>query len=101
MTPVFCDSASFSALPLVTSSPARDLYSPNIGESLTFSNFQLARHGSRGPAHASMPVEPGKSLGRWVNNMVCYDGHVERAKLDNLWNYYWHKGWEPPAKRPE
>src|SRR5688572_23961919 len=101
LTPVFCDSASFSALPLVTSNPARDLYSPNIGESLTFSNFQLARHGSRGPAHASMPVEPGKSLGPWVNNIVCYDGHVERAKLDTLWNYYWHKGWEPPSKRPE
>jgi hypothetical protein len=48
-----------------------------------------------------MPVEPGKSLGPWVNNMVCYDGHVERAKLDSLWKYYWHKGWEPSPKRPE
>jgi hypothetical protein len=48
-----------------------------------------------------MPVEPGKTLGPWVNNLTCFDGHVERTKLDNLWNYYWHKGWAPPARRPE
>ncbi|MCI0538226.1 MAG: type II secretion system GspH family protein [Verrucomicrobiales bacterium] len=101
LTPVFCDSASFSAGPLVTSSPARDLYNPGASGAVNISDYQLARHGSRGPARASMPVEPGKSLGPWLNNMACYDGHVERAKLDNLWKYYWHKGWEPPAKRPE
>jgi len=101
LTPLFGDSASFSCFPVATSSPARDLYSPSTPTGYNINDFQLARHGSRGPAHASMPVEPGKPLGPWVNNMVCYDGHVERAKLDTLWNYYWHKGWEPPAKRPE
>jgi len=98
LTPVFCDSAEFMVRPRVTDGPARDLYSPSSSDAI--GGIQLARHGSRGPAHASMPVEPGKSLGPWVNNMVCYDGHVERAKLDSLWNYYWHRGWEPPAVRP-
>jgi prepilin-type processing-associated H-X9-DG protein len=28
------------------------------------------------------------------------DGHVEKVKLDNLWQLYWHVGYVPPAKRP-
>ncbi len=101
LTPVFCDSATFTAGPMETNSPAKDIYYPaNLGV-ISISDYQLARHGSRGPAHQSMPVAPGASLGPWVNNMACYDGHVERAKLDNLWNFYWHKGWEPPLTRPQ
>lgn len=101
LTPIFCDLASFTAGPRATNSPTKDLYFPgNIGV-INISDFQLARHGGRGPARMSMPVAPGKSLGPWVNNMACYDGHVERAKLDNLWNYYWHKGWVPPVTRPK
>ena len=33
--------------------------------------------------------------------MGLADGHVELAKLENLWNYYWHRDWEPPATRPQ
>lgn len=100
LTPIFSDSATFSAGPTVTNIPARDLYYPGNLSVINISDFQLARHGSRGPAHRSMPVAPGEVLGPWLNNMACYDGHVERAKLDNLWNYYWHRGWEPPSTRP-
>jgi hypothetical protein len=28
------------------------------------------------------------------------DGHVEVVRLENLWQLYWHKGYEPPATRP-
>jgi hypothetical protein len=28
------------------------------------------------------------------------DGHVEFAKLDKLWEFYWHNGYRPPARRP-
>lgn len=101
LTPVFCDSATFTDGPTATNSPSRDLYSPADQGYVNISDFQLARHGRRSPARQSMPVAPGESLGPWVNNMACYDGHVERAKLDNLWNYYWHKGWMPPATRPK
>lgn len=37
---------------------------------------------------------PGKT------GMVLVDGHVERPKLESLWNYFWHVGYEPPTKRP-
>jgi prepilin-type processing-associated H-X9-DG protein len=33
-------------------------------------------------------------------NVGLADGHAESCKLDNLWQYYWHKGYVPPAKRP-
>jgi hypothetical protein len=23
------------------------------------------------------------------------DGHAELSRLPNLWNYYWHKNWNP------
>jgi type II secretory pathway pseudopilin PulG len=32
--------------------------------------------------------------------MVLVDGHVERPKLESLWNYYWNEGYQPPSKRP-
>lgn len=99
LTPIFCDSTWFDAAPLATNSPTRDLYYPVTGTSIR--KFQVARHAGRGPVRRSMPVEPGQSLAPWVDNMACHDGHVERAKLDNLWNYYWHKGWVPPATRPK
>ena len=28
------------------------------------------------------------------------DGHAQAVKLDNLWQLYWHKDYQPPAKRP-
>jgi len=26
-------------------------------------------------------------------NLGLVDGHVEMAKLPDLWSYYWHKDW--------
>jgi hypothetical protein len=28
------------------------------------------------------------------------DGHGELVKLDRLWQLYWHKDYQPPARRP-
>jgi hypothetical protein len=28
-------------------------------------------------------------------NLNSADGHGELVKLPNLWNYYWHLGWDP------
>lgn len=103
LSPIFGDSAFFTTGPVETSSPVRDLYyalTYPISGILNIGDFQLARHGSSGPAHSSMPIPPGQSLGPWVNNIVFFDGHVDRVKLDNLWQLYWHKNWEPPATRP-
>ena len=33
-------------------------------------------------------------------NAAFFDGHVELVKLDDLWQLYWHKNYQPPAKRP-
>lgn len=103
-TPVFGDAVGLDAAPVATNTPARDLYYPydhRVSGIINIADFQMARHGGRGPVHQSMPVGAGVSLGRWVNNLVLFDGHVERAKLDDLWKYHWHKGYEPPAIRPE
>lgn len=104
LTPVFADATTHTAAPFETKPPARDLYNYNkdlTGVGLTDMGwFTLARHGPKGTAHSSVPVAPGESLAPWVNHLVCYDGHVERVKLDNLWHYYWHKEWVPPPVRP-
>jgi hypothetical protein len=33
-------------------------------------------------------------------NVSCADNHVESTRLEGLWGLYWHKNWQPPAKRP-
>ncbi len=35
-----------------------------------------------------------------TTGMFLVDGHVERPKMEALWNYYWNDGYQPPAKRP-
>ena len=102
LTPVFGDCVTWSVLPLSTNSPARDLYSDLTSSpgQTAIARYTIARHGARGTAQRSMSVQPGEPLGSWVNNLVLYDGHVAGVKLDRLWEYYWHKQWEPPATRP-
>jgi prepilin-type N-terminal cleavage/methylation domain-containing protein len=99
-TPILGDCNIRHSIPLEEGAPARDLYFPGDVSSLSMAHYTLARHGARGPAKSSLPVAPGQPLGPWINNIVCYDGHVERIKLDHLWKLYWHAKWEPPAIRP-
>jgi hypothetical protein len=33
-------------------------------------------------------------------DLVCFDGHVESAKLEKLWGFYWNFNYAPPAQRP-
>ena len=42
---------------------------------------------------------------QWLDTLSRYsasmfDGHVELVKLDDLWQLYWHRGYQPPAQRP-
>jgi prepilin-type N-terminal cleavage/methylation domain-containing protein/prepilin-type processing-associated H-X9-DG protein len=58
----------------------------------------VARHGNvPRPLPSSWPADqplPG------AVNVSFFDGHGELVKLDELWQLYWHKNYEPPGKRP-
>jgi prepilin-type N-terminal cleavage/methylation domain-containing protein/prepilin-type processing-associated H-X9-DG protein len=97
-TPVFMDAIWVDLWPLETDSPARNLYNPAYSSTAGMGRCTVARHGaSAASAPTSFPA--GKVLPGGIN-MGLADGHAELAKLQNLWNYYWHLGWVPPATRP-
>lgn len=102
LTPVFADAAYSENGPISSSPPARDLYYDQDAYAypVGIGRLTLARHGGR-TARRSTPVGAGQPLSPWLNHLSFYDGHVERAKLDNLWQYHWHKNYVPPTKRPE
>jgi len=58
----------------------------------------IPRHGSRPrPFPKSWPLSlplPG------AINVAFFDGHVELVKLERIWQFQWHKNYEPLAKRP-
>ena len=56
------------------------------------------RHGSR-PSTISANHPMDEKLPGAIN-MSFYDGHAEQVQLERLWSFYWHKDYEPPAKRP-
>jgi prepilin-type N-terminal cleavage/methylation domain-containing protein len=103
-TPIFVDSIWVDLWPLATDKPAIDLYagSPNAGGAGSIggmSRATVARHGGRGPGSAPRRVTAGQALPGAVV-MGLTDGHVETVKLEKLWDFYWHKDYVPPAKRP-
>jgi prepilin-type N-terminal cleavage/methylation domain-containing protein/prepilin-type processing-associated H-X9-DG protein len=108
-TPLFADGVTDAASGMVfwavraTDLPAADLITGGISSGAAFQNlgiatFTIPRHGSRpGRIPREHPVDqklPG------AINVAFYDGHVESAKLERLWSFYWHKDYLPPAKRP-
>ena len=101
-TPVFADSIWVDAAPLATDSPASDLFagqllgSPNLQP---MGRYTIARHGGTAPGSAPRNFSTNKRLPGSIN-LSCADGHVELAPLENLWNYYWHLNYVPPARRP-
>jgi prepilin-type N-terminal cleavage/methylation domain-containing protein len=100
MTPMFMDAAWLNFWVLETDTPARNLYDP-MGSSTAIGmpRICVARHGGKPPGAAPRAVPPATSLpGKLV--MSFTDGHVEPVQLQNLWTYYWHAQWQPPATRP-
>lgn len=98
-TPVFLDSIWVDLWPVATDTPARDLYAGSYNAGTMMGRSTIARHGGRGAASASRTVPPGSKLSGNIN-IAFADGHSEMARLDNLWNYYWHLNYQPPAIRP-
>ena len=68
------------------------------GPQTSMSVITIPRHGNRPVAiPRDWPVSqrlPG------AINVGFFDGHAEKVPLERLWQLYWHKGYEPPAKRP-
>jgi prepilin-type N-terminal cleavage/methylation domain-containing protein/prepilin-type processing-associated H-X9-DG protein len=76
--------------------PPTDLVSGHDDNGM--SRFCIPRHGSRpNPVPTYWPQD--KPLPGAVN-VSFFDGHGESVKLDRLWQLYWHKDYQPPAKRP-
>jgi prepilin-type N-terminal cleavage/methylation domain-containing protein/prepilin-type processing-associated H-X9-DG protein len=104
LTPMFMDSAWINLDPIEASQPSRNLYDPNSSPNNSGSQGEgmlricVARHGSASAGAAPRNVGVGVPLPGSIN-MGFADGHVELVKLDNLWTYYWHRGWQTPSPR--
>ena len=59
----------------------------------------IARHGRR-PNPVPTYYWPANQPLPGAINAAFFDGHVELVKLEDLWQLYWHKNYQPPAKRP-
>jgi len=96
-TPFFADALWLDAWPLTTDPPTAALLDGDKFPGGGMRKIAIPRHVSR-----STPVkqlDPRNTLPGAVNVSFA-DVHVETVKLENLWSLYWHKNWEPPAKRP-
>ena len=107
-TPLFADGAGrwwgwfgggYWQGPRATDMPASNLASGVFpGPPWSMAGFTIPRHGSR---PSKVPTNyPGSSRLPGAINVAFYDGHVETARLERLWSFYWHKDYVPPAKRP-
>jgi len=95
-TPVILDAVSSSSyMPRADDLPPENLFT---GGERGLSVFAIPRHGS---SPSPVPTAwPANQLLPGAINAGFYDGHVESVKLDHLWQLYWHKDYEGPAKRP-
>ena len=98
-TPVLADAVFLWPAPRARDEPPRNLVTPaGAAGSGEMHLFTIPRHGSR----------PNRVPTNWPRNMPLpgavnvsfFDGHGELVKLDRLWQLYWHRDYQPPAKRP-
>jgi prepilin-type N-terminal cleavage/methylation domain-containing protein len=98
-TPVFSDADWCGMFPMEDDPPSEDLYCGMVLHE-GMPRCTIARHANGNPANAPRDFHTRQRLpGAIVMGLA--DGHVEMVRLENLWQYYWHLNWVPPAKRPE
>lgn len=97
-TPVFVDSVFPDTWPLETDPPAGDLFN---GEPYTpgMQRCTIARHATIAGA-APRKFDATQEMPGAIN-LALADGHVEMARLENLWRYNWHVNWVVPNPRPQ
>jgi hypothetical protein len=96
-TPIFADALCHNTLVQPTDVASSNLYytpMPGIG---TMQAFTIARHGVRSAKAAPRQVDTSQRLPGSID-MILFDGHVEKAPLENLWQYQWSSGWIPKAR---
>jgi len=97
-TPVFTDCAWINFYPDVKDTPPTSLYDPinhpGTG-SAGMTRIFIARHGNRPAVSAPKSIQFGSKNFPGSIVMGLNDGHVEAAKLQVLWTYYWNLTWVP------
>ena len=106
-TPLFQDSIWYYVFPLATDPTLNpsDLYDGYFGQRSGCRHSMglclIDRHDNRPAAaapkayrYASGQMLPGRI------NMSFADDHAELVKLNDLWNYTWHRGWVAPSQHP-
>jgi prepilin-type N-terminal cleavage/methylation domain-containing protein len=97
LTPVFCDSIWVDGWPQETDSPARNLITGQY-PGASIGRNTIARHGGCIRPAANVPI--GAKMSGSVN-LALGDGHAETVRLEDLWNYSWHRDWRVPSPRPQ
>ncbi len=100
-TPFFVDGMWPDLWATAKSRPARDLFAGDVTlDGGRMGRCTIARHLSGSPKSAPRNVQPGQKLPGGIGVSFA-DGHVEMARLEKLWELYWHRNYEPPSTRPE
>jgi prepilin-type N-terminal cleavage/methylation domain-containing protein len=97
-TPFFADSIWVDAWPLVTDRPAKNLMTGDQYADGGMARVAIQRHTASVSA-AVKNFNPKDTLPGAIN-LGFADNHAETVRLENLWQQYWHRKWEPPAIRP-
>ncbi len=106
LSPVLADGAYWLAAPYATDPPPtgfhmatyQDFVGPSPRSHYSMSVVAIPRHGDH-PSALPALWPPAQPLPGAVNTSF-FDGHGELVNLDRLWQLYWHRDYEPPAKRP-
>jgi prepilin-type N-terminal cleavage/methylation domain-containing protein/prepilin-type processing-associated H-X9-DG protein len=103
LAPFYMDATWDSFRPQADDPPSNDLWSGHSGGTGYGNggnmNFAcIPRHRYR-PLQSSTSFNVEKHLPGAIN-VSFVDGHTTPVPLEQLWQLYWHKDYQPPAKRP-
>lgn len=95
LSPVLADAVCEAVFPKATDLPPRDLL---LGTVAGMAAMSIPRHG---PGVKPVPREhPPERLLPGSVNVSFFDGHAQSVALESLWQLYWHRDYQSPAKRP-
>ena len=102
-TPAFADAAAaWWAWPTADDLPAANLVTGGAGlvgpGGAGMAAFTIPRHGSR-PRPVPTEHPPEQPLPGAIN-VAFQDGHAAFVRLEQLWQLYWHRDYQPPPQRP-